>query len=485
MTEDPPGRRSGWWVWVPVPALMVLNIVLRIPALNQPLDRDMAAYATIGRQIARGLVPYSDVFDHKQPLVYGPYWLLDLSFPMSTTAIRISAALIAGGAAVAVYVLARRYLGAGRALIAATVLSIVGTTRFVEGADLNTEHLLVPLSALAVLVPVAYSTSTWRALPFLAGVLLGIAVLAKAVAIFLAPAALVALLASADTRGRSREETVVAYLVGSAVPVILVFLGFALLGAASELVYANLVYNRTYVSLRPAGALWEWAIFPAHVQFLVMGALAVLALARRRDPPQLFTAVTVVWLLGAVVGAQLGRNDFPHYFAPVVVPAAILLALPIEIPRSIRRVPPLVASALIALLFVLPFAGSLWRSASKSPDEIAIETYGPQAGVWSLYDDVSSVLRTRATPDDEVFVASAEPGFYWHSGLTPASRYIYDYPMAVDPDFLTSLEEDLRVPPRFVVLPYGSWPPYLGGLQSQPYEVIATFDTVTVLERQS
>jgi len=54
--------------------------LLRLPTLHQPLDRDLAAYATIGALMRDGFVPYRDVFDHKQPLVYAMYGAIEATF---------------------------------------------------------------------------------------------------------------------------------------------------------------------------------------------------------------------------------------------------------------------------------------------------------------------------------------------------------------------------------------------------------------------
>src|SRR5690348_10889005 len=73
-------------------------LVLRLPTLEMPLDRDASVYAVIGRSLGNTL-PYRDLIDHKQPVVYPVYALLEAIAPRSEVAIRLASAVAAGLAA--------------------------------------------------------------------------------------------------------------------------------------------------------------------------------------------------------------------------------------------------------------------------------------------------------------------------------------------------------------------------------------------------
>ena len=72
-------------------------VLLRLPALGMPLERDEGVYAAIGRALP-GSLPYRDLVDHKQPVVYPVYWLLDVIAPRSDTIVHVASA-VAGGLA--------------------------------------------------------------------------------------------------------------------------------------------------------------------------------------------------------------------------------------------------------------------------------------------------------------------------------------------------------------------------------------------------
>ena len=71
--------------------LLGAAVALRLPALDQPLDRDQALYASIGQRLSVTTLPYRDLFDHKQPLIHYVFAGLNLIAPGSLLAIRLAA----------------------------------------------------------------------------------------------------------------------------------------------------------------------------------------------------------------------------------------------------------------------------------------------------------------------------------------------------------------------------------------------------------
>jgi len=174
----------------------------------------------------------------------------------------------------------------------------------------------------------------------------------------------------------------------------------------------------------------------------------------------------MIWFLGAAAGAQISARAFPHYYATVIVPAAIIFALPLAPRRLLSRRAvagiAVAAATVLAALVTLPFVRALRDDLRATPSAIALRMYGPESEVWNRAFAVGDLLRRQAGPGARLFVAGAEPEFYWTSGLPAASRYLYDYPAIFTPDrFLPEVTEDLcSRPPELLVLPSGAWPPY-------------------------
>src|SRR3954452_16592476 len=118
-----------------------LAVVLRWPAYGMPWDRDASVYAVTGRGLALGDLPYRDLFDHKQPLIYPVYGVID-ALGISP---RLVSALVSLLAAALVFLIVRRPL-------APLLVVVLGASRFVHGFDLNTEHLLLVTGTLPIAV---------------------------------------------------------------------------------------------------------------------------------------------------------------------------------------------------------------------------------------------------------------------------------------------------------------------------------------------
>jgi len=458
------------------------SLFLRWPALHQPLDRDLSAYATIGDRMRLGALPYRDLFDHKQPLVYVVNFALALIAPRSVPAIRLAAG-VAGALTGALLYLFLVPLGRGRAAAAAALAILLGSSRWVEGVDLNTEHLMAPFACAAVLLPVARRAKADRLGPFASGLLAGGAILAKAVGALAIPAALLPILASRRGTAPPARARLLLFAAGAGLPAATVALFYASQGALSDLVYANVVHNARYLRMAPPLAFWKALDFGPVVGPLLFVALAAGAFRlARRSGDSLLTWAALLWLLGAALGAKLGRWEYPHYLAPLVAPIALLLCLPLSPPGGRSAPAPAAIRALVAAGFSIVVLADSLRAWRRTPGELAARLYGEQALIWSEEEEVSSWLRSRSASDDTLFVAHQEPGFYWLSGLAPATRYLYD--PVFDPEFATTVVRELAArPPRFVVVPFPPVPPYLAVLASGLYSEPVRFGPIRVFER--
>ena len=464
--------------------IVSLAIALRLPSLYQPINRDSSAYATIGTHITHGDFPYRDLFDHKQPLIYTVFWVLAVVAPRSNLAIQLAAAVISGIAGVTVFILLGRSIGPKRAGLASVLIVSLGASRFVEGIDLNTEHLLLPIACAAVLLPLSLGKQQSTRVVALAGVLGGFAILAKAVAIMILPSTIFVLALNRGWRSRAFRLALSIYLAGVALPILVLLVLYALNGGLSDLIYANITYNSQYIALVPFPSLKRLIDFGGYGinGLLALASLiAVLRLLRTRGKDPL-TWTLVIWLVGSMIGAKLGRRDFPHYFAPILPPAISLACLPVPLDEpSLRRGLRVITVALLALVS-MPFLLDVAETFGQNPDTLATRLYGSQAITWTKQEEVGAWLRGNATENDALFVSGAEPGFYWQSGLKPATRYLYDTLARIQADFGYRVSEELlKKPPRFIVLTGPKTPAYLTTLVPL-YRMAAEFGSVRILE---
>jgi 4-amino-4-deoxy-L-arabinose transferase-like glycosyltransferase len=465
-----------------VGACLAAAVVLRIPALGQPLDRDSALYAAIGQRIGVHTLPYRDLFDHKQPLIHWIYGGLDLVAPGSLAAIRLAAAVPSALVAAGLFFVLARIAGPARAALAAVLVIVVSASTMLQGTDLNTEHLLALPAAATILWALALAHDGVRGGPFLIGVVGGIAILSKATGALTALVALIPLLATRGSRQQTAAATIVRFGLGVAVPLTVVLAVYVAAGAVDDLVFANLTYNSRYVgeqglTLTPRG--------PEAVELLVAAGvccgLVRLASLEGRD---LAGWTFLAWLLAAWLGAQTSSRGFPHYYAPVVAPAVALLVLPPG-PAATRVFKlgygaALALGAVAAVLIAVPVATDFGRSG----DEIAARVYSEEElALTRTADVVGPFLRHRGR--GELFVAGSEPEYYWRSGLPNANRWLFDYPADVAPErFGPDLADLCRDGPRYVVLTSGRMPGYVRNCTAaNGYHEILRRGPAVVLER--
>jgi 4-amino-4-deoxy-L-arabinose transferase-like glycosyltransferase len=465
-----------------VAACLAAAVVLRLPALDEPLDRDSALYAAIGQRLGFDSLPYRDLFDHKQPLIHWVYGLLDLLAPGSLAGIRLAAAVPSALIAAALFLFLASVAGARRAAVGAGLVVVLSASTLLQGTDLNTEHLLSLPAAAAVLWALSLDRPGARGGPFAIGVVGGVAILAKVSAGPIALAALIPLLAGRSARGQSAPTTALRFGAGLALPLAIVIAAYAAAGALDDLVFANWTYNSRYVgeqgfSLTPRG--------PEGVELLSAAALCW-SLVRLSAPGDrdVLTWTLLAWLLGAWLGAQASSRGYPHYYAPVVGPAAALLVLP---PRPASRALALARGAGLALgaLAVVLIAAPVATNFGRSGEQITTAVYDShELAVWKPADVIGPFLRRR-DPRADLFVVGSEPHYYWRSGLRPANRWLFDYPIEIAPErFLPDVARLCVDGPRFVIIATRVMPAYARRCTTKHgYVEILRRGPITVLER--
>ena len=340
--------------------------------------------------------------------------------PGSAAAPRVVSALLSAVAAVLVFWLLRE---GARGATAAALVVVVGASRYVQGFDLNTEHLLLVTGTLPIVLAVKMPARGLRSSACCAGSRSS----TKAVAILLLPAALIPLARSHWPR----------FAGGVAVPLLVVALLY--IGHLDDLWEWNVAYNADYASVLSLGDRLERLRGQgASLLLIAVSAVAAVVCLRRRDPLAL---TLTVWLAGAVLGALAGGYAYAHYFVPIIVPAAALIALALPDRPAVP-----IAVAALGVLALLVTNRSL-----------ASRTYGGNVAVWEATEPVGAAIRERARPGDTMFVAGSEAGFYWQARVEPASRLLYDSVLAFRPELTPDL---CARPPRFLVLPAGTYPAY-------------------------
>jgi 4-amino-4-deoxy-L-arabinose transferase-like glycosyltransferase len=246
--DDP---RSAFLNALPLIAICLLPVLLYLPSMASPFERDEGVYATVAQGLLKGQMPYRDLFDNKPPLVYGWYALSFLLFGEHVVAPRMLAAMLLSLTTLSLFSQARMIFPRGVAYVASGLFGLSTGLPFVA-LHANTEaYMLLPLvtSLVAFTIGVRRGGMRWFVL---SGALCGVAMMTKQVAFWnLAALVMVAPALRWKAGGFSLQtfRPSACLVAGAAVAIGLVAVPFAITGSLDELFYANVSYNWLYVGV--------------------------------------------------------------------------------------------------------------------------------------------------------------------------------------------------------------------------------------------
>lgn len=442
-----PSRRSLWDA-APLLLLCLLPILLYLPFLGTPFERDEGVYATIAQGLLDGHMPYRDLFDNKPPLVYGWYAFSFMLFGETVVAPRIVAAVLLSLTTLSVFGHARMLFPKRVAYFAAALFGISTGLPFVA-LHANTEaYMLLPLvtSLVAFTIGIRRGRLHWF---FLSGALGAVAMMTKQVAIWnLIALAVVALGWHWRSVGLSCRAAVPALclVAGAALSAALIAVPFALTGSLDDLFYATVSYNWLYVAFLSqgerllnlgAGLLFFFAVAAPLVGAALMGLLIIL---RRRSSAA--DVALILWALASAVGVSSGGRFFPHYFLQAIPVLALLASVAIYYRLRERHVHPVRRPAMIlGAMLVLVSLGT--NAALYVAPRAAEERVAPTVHEQKQWEEASKALGTyiaeRTRPGDAIFNYGRESQIYFYADRPPAIRFFYDWAVEYDPNNLPKM----------------------------------------------
>lgn len=423
-----------------------VSLATRLPFLRHPfLNTDEATHLLGAWELLRGGRLYADFVDNKPPLIHAFYALAQLLFGQGVLSVRLLAAL----ALTPLTALgASAFFGHGRRGVAAALAFIVASAALLasDAHVVHCEHLmLLPLAWSMALLRSPGSTRRAGRL-FSAGVLLGVATLAKqpAAACLLVPAAAV-LRARRRARPGARPtarrspptrrslltwQSLLAWrplLLQSAGPWGALLAGFSLPLLAAAALFAH---EGTLAS----AVFWIWTVNLEHIanpmplsdaitRVATMGALVLpsagtlLAAAwlgrgqassgHRRALPALLCAATFF-------PALLGLRLFGHYFLPFLFALSLLSAPLLGARRQAPFRGPIVAFGVFAAA-VFTLVGRFVHAPARAVADVS----RPE------YEHIGESLRkTLGCADGTLFVWGYAPVVYAYASMRPASRFV-------------------------------------------------------------
>jgi len=452
--------------------LIVIGVILLIaaPTITYPLGRDQGEFATIGRGLLQGKIPYVDLWNPKPPAVFFVYAAAMALFGQTAVALRAIDLILFPLIALALYATAARL--ADRRVGVWTV-ALFGVFYFTETFWTLTQNdgiALLPMT-LAIWCAVRAADSPRRSFAWalLSGLMLGWAFWFKY------PFALMGLpvLVFYGIMCRYWDKPIKVWDIGGFITggMLSLVIGFVILmqiGAWDALVQSAVLTSRytaltanipdLITSARIAlGYRWShWGLLA------ILTVIGVILTLRKRDSRGL---AVIVWLITGLAIMLVQAKGYDYHWLPMLPPLALLGAWGIT--RSIDPLPnpppnsgegadgnlsplpefgegtgvglwhskPIHILGIAALLLIMALViGSRTIPYLTGQEDQTAYTGRFVAGEFRADESLQVVtfLRERVVPGDSLFIWGFRPEIYYLSGLNPAARFIFQFPLVAD-----------------------------------------------------
>ncbi len=471
----------------PVVAGAFAAALTRAANIRDLVALDVSIYLTVARGWLDGLLPYRDLFDHKGPLAYALFAVVEAVVPSSSFAIRFALLLLFVVALAQLVGLVRRHAGPRTAWLVAVLFGMAGSSPQWDTIEPNAEQLALPALVAAVDLADRYERSGRLVHALGAGAMLGVLLWIKPQFVVIAPLVLVLLL----RRPRRRLAASALVVAGAMLVTAVVLAPFATAdGGLAALRDGLFTYNRAYANigltdLAHRSLLEQLAWLPGMAALpFTLGAVALGALAWIERRCRGLVAICAAWVGLEFLAAKLGVRDFPHYFQPLVPGLCVLAVLGAE--AAAAHLTGLTHTGRLALAAAVWATVAAFLALGPARDRLASGA-GPQPAVYGIF---AGLIRAHTKPSDRIYVAAYDNGYqlYWLADRNPAARFFFPAimggpPIKVIPRYdLTVADLQRRLPAAVVIWPGAEasyLQPFLAGMR-----LIASIDDAKLYVRR-
>ena len=513
--------RRAW----PLMLLLLLLLVLRLPNFSEPYwYGDEGIYLTIGQALNKGYRLYSEIVDHKTPLIYvfaqtgsQLYFRLLLVFWMvvATAGFYRLAYLLFPGKRLTVF-------------LTSLIFVIFTTIPWFEGNIPNGELFVMGfvLVATILLGKTAYFRDLLsenkeaigfdrkEALWLLgAGTALGLGILTKVPALFDAGAILTAGYFTVTNRFSPRltNKRFLAALkltglrlgliiAGIFLPILLSVVYFWAVGSGQDYLQFGLLYNLHY-----AGN-WELdfnntilnGLFTLPGKFVV-AASGVFAITFLRKYVKPRTQFIFAWFMLAMFASLLSNRPYPHYFLQVIPPLALMVGIPLtELTEKKKKLSGLLQAVIVPVvslgLFIsvltllkvglYPVAAYYQNWLSLLSGRISAQEYR-QLFNPVMTDNYEAAALIKSSGADTIFIWGTNPMLYALSGATPTSRFTVSFHIQDLNAYEETLRDFIADSPKYAVVMRNEndkFPEFFAYLYGN-YQLFQEYDNFTLWRR--
>ncbi len=447
--------------------IMFFALLIRLPFLNVPLERDEGEYAYIAQRIEHGDIPYKDAFNQKPPGIFYIYWLAFQTLGEKVRDIHLFMYLFTLIEIFLIYKLGSILFNKSIGLISAGIFSFITIEPGVCGNAANTEiFMLLPIIASIVVLLLAIQKKK-LGLFFICGVLNGIAFMIKQVAVFNFLFIIIFMLHHSLKDENNFKSLIKRYqylIFGFVMVLVPIFLYFWLKNAWGDFLYCVFLHNFAYITTPLSNHLfskfWE-RIYPILAGDWVFWILSLYAFSYLLRTKKLNNPLLPGWFIFSFLGVVVSPRFFPHYFLQLTPALAIGAGWGLyKVIQGINKVKSvslrkLIFIIVIGMIVIVPLNVNYKYIFVYSPDEISMQIYGSSPFVEAK--PVADYIAQNSSENDTIAVIGSEPEILFYAKRRSATKYIIFYPLTGDyKDSLVkqkqAFQEITTNNPRYIVI---------------------------------
>jgi Dolichyl-phosphate-mannose-protein mannosyltransferase len=437
-------------------ALLIVIIVLALPVLTYPPGRDQGEFATIGRGILDGKIPYIDLWNPKPPAVFYVYALAIRIFGRTAESLRAIDFFVVPAICAALYWLGGRIANWRVGLFAGLLFGVFYFTESFWTLTQNDGIVALPMTlAMVCAFKAAENSKRGWIWAFGAGALSAYAVWFKypfalfSIALVLGYMFINMQPQKHDEGGTKRRKfalsvsptemwlTFFAFFIGFVNTIGIGIFALIMMGAWGDLVesvrvtsqYTALTFNfQDFTGLMATAIGFRWQ------QWGPLWILVVLWFVLRGDRSRQWFAI-IIWALAGLGIMLVQAKGYDYHWLPMLPPLALLGADGLDriLKKITNRLQTPATMTAILILFALMIV-RIWPNAWPylTGQESQVVYYGRfQAGEFIADESlqVANLLRERVLPGDSLYIWGFRPEVYYLSQLNPPTRFIFQFPL--------------------------------------------------------
>ena len=475
----------------PLFLLLILMLALRVPNLFEPYwYGDEGIYLTIGQSMNKGAKLYSEIIDHKTPLIY---YLARVDTQLNFRLLNIAWMLVT---TTAFYYFSRKILGSIKLTSIATFIFVILTTLpWLEGHIPNGELFVLGFVLVGFLIisKSQYFTNFLQNKPitkthqlslYLGGFFIGLGIMTKVPAILdlaaifsLAYFSWINLFSLKQWRNTLKNLLKLSYdlfhiLLGAVTPAIVSILYFTSIGSGQDYLNFGLLYNFRYAG--------SWGL-PFENQFLIqsftlpgktlylIALVLILTLLKKYIKPTL--QFILIWFAADLFAALLSNRPYPHYFIQLVPPLALLITVNLsylkeilttrKLTTALQKAIPLTLSVGVVGIFISVMLLLGFRPyESKSYYVNWYKLVSGQMNVEDYRQSFDSLMRDnynaapiiKAAGSTNLFIWGTNPVLYALTQTQPAGRFTVSFHIKDFDAFAETARDVTQKQPPFIVV---------------------------------